>query len=194
MSKASVLNLVQTFALGDADPITAEQYYDHLMDDTGRAPWFVAASLVTMVTGTSTYALADDQIKILGMVYDDRWLDRMDHRALESFNPSWRDEKGLPVAYSIEDEATKTFRLYPTPDRPSGNFIFVYGSPLGLDYPPYAVLLFHTQLTPDALEFMELPLMWDVLAREFGHESNHRDDDYADFAQQLADVLWRMIS
>ena len=41
---------------------------------------------------------------------------------------------------------------------------------------------------------MELPLMWDVLAREFGHESNHRDDDYADFAQQLADVLWRMIS
>ena len=194
MSKASVLNLVQTFALGDADPITAEQYYDHLMDDTGRAPWFVAASLVTMVAGTSTYALADDQIKILGMVYDDRWLDRMDHRALESFNPSWRDEKGLPVAYSIEDEATKTFRLYPTPDRPSGNFIFVYGSPLGLDYPPYAVLLFHTQLTPDALEFMELPLMWDVLAREFGHESNHRDDDYADFAQQLADVLRRMIS
>ena len=185
---------MQTFALGDADPITAEQYYDHLMDDTGRAPWFVAASLVTMVAGTSTYALADDQIKILGMVYDDRWLDRMDHRALESFNPSWRDEKGLPVAYSIEDEATKTFRLYPTPDRPSGNFIFVYGSPLGLDYPPYAVLLFHTQLTPDALEFMELPLMWDVLAREFGHESNHRDDDYADFAQQLADVLWRMIS
>ena len=142
MSKSSILSLVQTFALGDADPITAEQYYDHLMDDAGRAPWFVTASLVTMVAGTSTYALADDQIKILGMVYDDRWLDRMDHRALESFNPSWRDEKGLPVAYSIEDEATKTFRLYPTTVRPSGNFIFVYGSPLGLDYPPYAVLLF----------------------------------------------------
>lgn len=194
MSKASILALAQTFALGDGDPLTLEQYYDHLMDDAGRAPWFVAASLVTMVAGTSTYALADDQLKILGMFYDDRWLDRMDHRALESFNPTWRDEKGLPVAYSIEDEATKTFRLYPTPDRPSGNFIFVYGSPLGLDYPPYAVLLLHTQLTPDALDIMELPLVWDVLAREFGHESNHRDDDFSDFAQQLADVLWRMIS
>lgn len=194
MSKASILALAQTFALGDGDPLTLEQYYDHLMDDAGRAPWFVTASLVTMIAGTSTYALADDQIKILGMFYDDRWLDRMDHRALESFNPTWRDEKGLPVAYSIEDEATKTFRLYPTPDRPSGNFIFVYGSPLGLDYPPYAVLLLHTQLTPDALDIMELPLVWDVLAREFGHESNHRDDDFSDFAQQLADVLWRMIS
>ena len=53
-----------------------------------------------------------------------------------------------------------------TPDRPSGNFIFVYGSPLGLDYPPYAVLLFHTQLTPDALEFMELPIVTGMCSRE----------------------------
>ena len=36
--------------------------------------------------------------------------------------------------------------------------------------------------------------MWDVLAREFGHESNHRDDDYADFAQQLADVRLGMVA
>ncbi len=194
MSKSSILDLVQTFALGDADPLTAEQYYDHIIDDTGRAPWFVTASLVTMVAGTSTYALADDQLKILGMFYDDRWLDRMDHRALESLNPAWRDEQGFPVAYSVEDEAAKTFRLYPTPNRASGNFIFMFGSPLGLDYPPYSVLLLHTQLTPHVLEFMELPVMWEVLSREFGHESNHRDDDLADFAQQFADVLWGMIS
>ena len=120
MSKASILALAQTFALGDGDPLTLEQYYDHLMDDAGRAPWFVTASLVTMVAGTSTYALADDQIKILGMFYDDRWLDRMDHRVLESFNPAWRDEKGLPVAYSIEDEATKTFVSILPPIVPRG--------------------------------------------------------------------------
>ena len=98
---------------------------------TGRAPWFVAASLVTMVAGTSTYALADDQIKILRMVYDDRWLDRMDHRALESFNPSWRDEKGLPVALLHRDEDRKTFRLYPTPIV-HRELHFVYGSRWGL--------------------------------------------------------------
>lgn len=194
MSKSSILSLVQTFSLGDADPLTIEQYYDHILDDTGRAPWFVTASLVTLTAGTAEYVLADDQIKILGMFYDDRWLDRMDKRALESFNPTWRDERGLPVAYMVEDEASKTYRLYPAPAQPSGNFIFVFGSPLGLDYPPYSVLLLHTQITPDLLEFMELPVMWDVLSREFGHESNHRDDQFADFAQQLADVLWGMVS
>lgn len=193
MSKASILDLVATFALGDADAITAAQYYDRRVYEIGRAPWLVSASLVTLTAGTAQYTLADDQLKMLGVFYDDRWLDRVDKTMLESWNASWRDEVGLPVAYTVEDEARKTYRLYPAPARPSGNFIFVYGSPLGLDYPPYAVLLLHTQAQSNLLEFMEMPVVWDVLDREYGHESNHRDDQFSDFAKQLATVLWEMI-
>ena len=193
MSKASILSLVNTFSVGQADPITAEQYYDHIIDDTGRAPWFVTASLVTLTNGTSQYTLADDQIKILGVFYDDRLLDRVDKHTLESFDPNRRDHRGLPIAYTVEDEAAKTYRLYPAPNRSSANFIFIYGSPLGLDYPPYSVLLLHTQMFPDLLPYLELPVMWEILAREYSHESNHRDDNFADFAQALADVLWMMV-
>ena len=91
------------------------------------------------------------------MVYDDRWLDRMDHRALESFNPSWRDEKGLPVAYSIEDEATKTFRLYPTPDRPSGNFISSTALRWGLTIHPTRCSSFTPNSTPTHLNLWNSP-------------------------------------
>ena len=69
----------------------------------------------------------------------------------------------------------------------------MFGSPLGLDYPPYAVLLLHTIIVPDLLPWMELPVAWEVMAREYGHESNHRDDAIAEFSQQLADVLWGMV-
>lgn len=193
MSRTSILELVETFALGDADRITTELYYDHFIQELGRAPWMVAASLVSITPGTGQYTLADDQIKLLGVFYDDRWLDRTDKIALESFNPGWRDERGRPVAYMVDDEPSKTYRLYPVPTQASGNFIFLYGSPLGLDYPPYAVLVLHTQALSNLLDIMEMPVLWDVLAREYGHESNHRDDQFADFCQQFSSVLWSLI-
>ena len=34
---------------------------------------------------------------------------------------------------------------------------------------------------------------FEVLAREYGHESNHRDDEFSEFCAQFAQVLWSMI-
>jgi hypothetical protein len=192
--KADVTSLVSTLSNGDADAISVGHYYDHAIDDLARYPWFVQASLVTLAAGTAEYTLNDDYVKLVAVFYNDRLLDRVDDRALESINPYWRDEVGTPRAYTTTDEDSKTYRLYPAPDKPSGNFIFVYGSPMGLDYPPYAALLFHTELRSDLPVWMDLPMTFTVLAREYGHESNHRDDAFAAFCQGLADTLWIMVS
>ena len=193
MAHASTISLVTALSNGDADAITVEQYYAHLLDDLARYPWFVNASLVTLTKGTAEYTLPDNHVKLLAVFYDDLMLDLVNERALEAQSEVWRDQIGLPIAYTVDDEDAKTYRLYPVPDRPSNDFIFMWGSPLGLDYPPYSVLLLHTEIHNDLPDWMDLPVAFEVLAREYGHESNHRDDEFSDFCAQFAQVLWSMI-
>lgn len=200
MSQAAILDLVTQFSNGSADPIALGQYYTRLTQDLARAPWFVVASVKAVTANTATFTLNSDadagpvEVKIVGVFYDARILELINHIALESISPAWRDHRGGPIAYSIEDEAAKVYRLYPAQDKPSGAFIFVYGSPLGLDFPPYAVLLLHTELRTTFPDWMDLPAAWSLMAREYGHESRHRDDALADFSQSLADLLWSMVA
>ena len=193
MSHTSTIALVSALANGDADMITVEQYYGHLLDDLARYPWFVNASLVPLTAGTGEYTLEDSHVKLLGVFYDDVVLDLVNKRTLESLSSVWRDHVGRPTAYTVDDEDAKTYRLYPVPDRPSNNFIFMWGSPLGMDYPAYSVLLLHTEIRTELPDWMDLPVAFEVLAREYGHESNHRDDELSDFCAQFAQVLWSMI-
>jgi hypothetical protein len=200
MSEATILSLVTQFSNGSADPIALGLYYDRLTQDLARAPWFVVASVKAVTANTATFVLNSDadvgpvEVKIVGVFYDDRILELINHTALESVSAGWRDHRGAPIAYTVEDEAAKTYRLYPAPNKPSGSFIFVYGSPLGLDFPPWAVLLLHTESRRAFPDWMDLPAAWSLMAREYGHESRHRDDTLADFSQFLADLLWSMVA
>jgi hypothetical protein len=65
MAHASTISLVTALSNGDADAITVEQYYAHLLDDLARYPWFVNASLVTLTKGTAEYTLPDNHVKLL---------------------------------------------------------------------------------------------------------------------------------
>ena len=194
MSKASILNLVTQFSNQDADSVAIDQYYDHVMEWIARFPYFVSATIISLTAEDGDYTLADNHVKVLGMIYDDAVLDRVEERTLQLLNSSWRDEHGIPVAYTMDSEAAKTYRLYPKPGVTSGDLLFLYGSPLGLDYPQYALVLFHTEIRQDVLPWMDLQVLCEVLAREYGHESNHRDDSVADFFKQLGHVLWQMVN
>jgi hypothetical protein len=200
VSEATILDLVTQFSNGSADQTALGLYYDRLTQELARAPWFVLASVKTVIANTATFTLNSDadagpvEVKIVGVFYDDRILELMNHVALESLAADWRDHRGAPLAYTVEDEAAKTYRLYPAPAKPSGSFIFIYGSPLGLDFPPYAVLLLHTEPRRAFPDWMDLPAAWSLMAREYGHESRHRDDALADFSQSLADLLWSMVA
>lgn len=192
--KADVLTLVTTFANGQADPTAIDDYYDQDQSDLSRHPWLVGCHLVAVSANTGEFTLATDTGKLLAVFYDTRLLDRTTERALEQRSANWRDQYGVPVAYMTEDEPAKTYRLYPIPILPSQPFSFITGAPLGGDFPLYSAATFLTEIREDVPEWMEMALAWRILAREYGHESNHRDDDFAGFAQQLSDVLFSMVA
>ena len=72
---------------------------------------------------------------------------------------------------SIEDRVHQNLFVSIPPRSSIGELHLVYGSPLGLTIRRTRVSAHPTH--PRRTWFMELPLMWDVLAAEFGHESNH---------------------
>lgn len=195
MAKADVLALVTSFSNGQADSTLIDAYYDNDQSDLARHPWLVGGALVPVTAGTGEFTLDSTmQSKLLGVFYDTRVLDRTTERALEQRNPQWRDEIGTPVAYMTEDEPAQTFRLYPIPNMAGQPFSFIFGEPMGRDFPLYNVAIFVTEIRTDVPEWMEMALAWRVLAREYGHESNHRDDQFASFAQQLSDVIFAMVA
>lgn len=192
--KADVLTLIDTFSNGQADATAASDYYDHVMDDLSRHPWLVGCSLVPVIQNIGTFTLDTDQGKLLAVFYDDRLLDRTTERALESHNPNWRDEYGTPLAYLTEDEAAKTYRLYPIPLLPSHAFSFVHGEPLGRDFPIYSVAILCTEIRTDVPEWLEMAVAWRALAREYGRASSHHDSDFSAFSEQLSNVLFAMVA
>lgn len=194
MAKADVLSLVTNFSNSQADPTLADDYYDNVMTDLAQQPWLIGGHLIAVGANTGEFTLTATEGKLLGVFYDNWLLDRTTERALEQHNPNWRDAFGTPVAYLTENEPAKTFRIYPIPTLASQPLSFVFGEPLGRDYPLYTLAAFVTEIRANVPAWMEMAVAWQVLAREYGHESNHRDDDFAMVSQQIADVLFSMVA
>lgn len=194
MSKATVLAYVTTLANGQNDLVTCAEYYDRTVEAMARFPWLTTASLVAITAETSQYTLSSTQAKIIAVFYDDRLLDRMAVKDTEAvFGPAWRDLRGSPVGYVVEDEAAKTFRLVPQPTVTSKNFIFLFGSPFGLDYPLYTVAVIHTEIRVNLPSWLELPVAFQVAAKEYSRESNHRDFKFAEASDKMGAMLLAMV-
>ena len=195
MGRAEVLALVQDLALDQADAPSIDRYYDDIIYDLGKRPWLTEASLIATVAGTSVYTPADDLIRLLYVFYDNRHLYESSARELEStFGPNWRDRRGTPVAYYVEDESSLDFRLVPEPEVNSKDFSFVFGSPMGLDFPEYAVAVIHTRTVEDLPVWLELPVAFEILFREFARQSDHQDPTFAVTCKQIADLLMMMVT
>lgn len=195
MSKASVLSLVDNLSANQAEHPAVERFYLEVVQTFAREPWIVAVTVLATQAGTSQYVLPDSLVKILAIFYDDRVLDRLDQVTAESMphGQYWRDAIGIPLAYVVEDETAKTFRLYPKPAASSKDFTFLVGAPLGADYPEYACALIATEVRDDLPDWLDLPLALLVCEREFSRESTHRDDAFAQTCRAIANVLLGMV-
>jgi len=194
MSKADVLSLITSFSNGQADSTSISEFYDNTQSDLSRHPWLVGCHLAAVSPNTGEFTLTATEGKLLAVFYDNRLLSRETERSLEQRNPNWRDEFGTPIAYMVEDEPAKTFRTYPVPHLPSKPFSFIYGEPLGRDFPLYSVAYFVTEMRTDVPAWLEMALAWRVMEREYSRESTHRDDNLAQVAQQLSDMLLAMVA
>lgn len=189
MSKASVLTFVQDFSTTQVDTVAIDRYYDDIVRDLGAQDFLVQVSLVPVDTTTAIYTPPAPTIDLLQVFYDDRVLYKSALLEVEAIG-RWRDIIGTPVAYIVEDQTSKDFRLFPKPEVNSKPFVFLFGEPLGRDYPEYAAAVVHTETRVDLPEWLETPVAFEILAREFARESDHKDKPFSDACRALAKMFF----
>src|SRR5215469_2750332 len=144
MPKVDVLNLVTTFSNGTADPVTISHLYDDVMFELARENWFVDARLYQLTRGQPSVTLGDDVVNILGIIWDDREIEQIARRQLESIDAYWPDTLGQLRSYVVEDVSKKDIALHSPPFGTSDPNLGTFGEPFGLDYPAYNLALFYS--------------------------------------------------
>lgn len=137
----------------------------------------------------SQYTIPDDVVKILEMFYDSSVIPQSTINSLNALNQEWRDLVGRPVAHIVEEETTKQFRLYPSPDINSKDFIFLFGEPLGRDFPEYSVGIVHTEIRDNNPDWLDYIIGLKVVAKEHQKNSDIVDPQFASLCDQLSDLL-----
>ena len=188
-----MLTLVNDLSLSLADTAATPKLYDDIIYELGQLPVLIECATLDVTLEQTSFTLPDDAIELLDVFYDDMHLDRIRLLDLESLNESWRDETGIPIAYVQENENERTFRLYPKPSQPSKPYNFLLGLPLAAGYPAYTVLACYTRYSETLPFWLELPVTFELLSREFRRESEHKDFNYAQVASKLAQVLFKML-
>lgn len=179
MARATTLSLVASLSNGQADAAACDQYYTECLLEQAMSPAFATSRVIPVTALNPTVTYPTDVIEVFSVLYDARPLTLMPLLQLEARNPHWRDQVGAPLAYTHELETVDTFRLYPKPPEPSGPQSFVFGEPMGRDFPVGSVTLICTT-TADLPSWFDLPLALKVLSKEYGRESNHRDPKHAE--------------
>lgn len=191
--KAQVLTLITQLSNGQADPTVSERLYREVVLDLGRDEWLSVFTLVPIPLGGGAIELPTQIVSVHSMFYDDEQLGEITLKEAQYLNPNWRDQPGVPHSYIFDGEQRKTFRLDPFPLVASKPFVFVHGSPLGQDFPAYAVEVAAIESRVDVLFQMELATALLVLEKEFERESDHKDGAFAQAAGQLGRIFLEMV-
>jgi hypothetical protein len=188
-SKVDVLALAQILCANQADILTLIGYYSDAMADLARSFMFVETRLLPLVPGQASVEPPAPTVWVHAVCYDDRDLAETPLLDLEVLSPQWRDKRGTPFAYTQEDETTATFRMIPVPTVPSKAFSFIHGEPLGIDFPAYVAAVFLSEAREDVPRWLDLPIAFGLLAREFGRDSDHMDLAFAGACRQFGQLL-----
>lgn len=199
MSQATVLALIDDLAGTRSDTASLAEaavrlrYYTDLIYENGLLrERDCDASYVAVTRGTGDYAYPSIAIRPLVILYDNRHLRPTMRRGLEAYDPAHRDRQGRPAAYTTQDQAQRAIRLIPVPDV-DGQAVGTLDPLVDPEFPGNNLTFVYTATVDDVAPEDELWMALDVLAREFGHESDHYDPQYAKLARQLATMLRSMV-
>lgn len=172
------------------------------MLDLGHLPILVTATIIPVnredigaafpASPEDSYQLPENVIDPIQFVWDDRMLPFADDKELAQYSVNWRSLHGAPQVVYRGDVGSRRFRLVPLPDRPSEAPIFLFGYPMDDTYPQNCVVVFHTDNRQNTPPYLDLPLAFFVLGREFSRDSNHRDLAFAAHCARMAQSLLEM--
>ena len=191
MAKADVLSLVTTLSTGLRDATVADDYYDRIVFEHGlRRTSLTNAAYVAGVVDTLTYTLPTEAIRLIASFYDSRWLYRETNEGVQQFDEHWRSRPGFPVAFTPDTEDVDNIDLVPRPQI-SGETIGV-ATPF-TTFPRHNVTVVYTANLTDVQPWEELATAAEILAREFGRESDHQDLDASKAWRGLSQILFEVI-
>lgn len=176
MSKATILTLVSDMSLAQSNATEVSIIYDEVIRELGFVEVLTSTELIAVTGGTSTYALAPLNIRGLEFYLSTGFLTMSDGRGLGAlFGSDWRNRTGAPVAYTYDDETSGDFRLVPAPV--SDDILTVIRTDARQDIPTW----------------LDLPVTFEILAREYLRESDHQDIELATLCKAMADLLFNMV-
>lgn len=193
MAKADVTALVDTFSVSQADAARVDADYDELVRLLSYTQsWTFAAVLITPTPGTSEYALPAEGTRIVALFYGGRQLSKESRTSLSALSPNWRDHKGVPIAYVVEDQEALTFRLYPTPtQRPDDHIPGT--TTFGTSYPDRNIVAVMAERRTNMPVWTEVPLALELVLREFLRDTTHRNAVFATAAGKMAASLLSVV-
>lgn len=194
MSKATTINFAEMLSATLADSGHLDRFYDEQCYTlAAKDEWLTNMTVVKATSGTSVYPVDDTMVGLIAVLWDDRELYEEKRRALDAYNPQWRDLVGPPTSYVL-DTSSYDITVFPRPPRTADDFVPAHDmDPIGRDYPAGSLVILHTEARTDVPEFMEPLLAMQILSREFARESRHHDQTFAEAAAALAQLVKGMI-
>jgi len=195
--RSDVLQLARDLSLNQADAEQLVLAYSRLSLQRAQRPdrLLASVSLISVVSGTATYALPSEAVVPFLYFYGARELPAIPASlAATCYGADWAVHHGDPEAIIEGRESLRSFRVYPIPTRASAAFIPNYGEPYGRDFPADMIGVLHTDNPVDIPSWLDLPFALGLLALEFENESAHRDPLTAKNARSLAAVLEGLLS
>lgn len=195
MNKTEILQLATDLSGGVAEASTIAVLFDNVLEDICRASEYTAEiELIATVKGTATFTWPANAVRELAVFFDDRQLSYSGIGPMEGHNKSWREHVGKPWVYVKDENVPRTFQLYPVPDTASKDFAYIYGEPLGLDYPEYATAMLYASRAADSLSpSLGLALAFLVNHLEFSRPSDHQNTKFSSLCLQIGLMLCQML-
>lgn len=194
MTKALALELASALTLFQVQPAQLSRYYDEAIYALGTLPYIFEASLLDVDVLQATFQFPETALQVLELWYDNRTLDYMTREELAALSSYWLSERGEPLAYTDRDMNLRTFQLYPVPELAS---VPATGLPagglFGENMPHGHVAFLASSFQEDVVSWLELPLIYSTLAREYLRESDHQDPAFAQGCLQVARMLLDMV-
>lgn len=176
MAQADVLTLVDDLSLGQANATEAAVFYAEIIRELGYLELLTSTETVAQEADVNTYELAESTIMDMEYYNSTGFLTKADGKGLGSvFGADWRNRTGSPVAISMDQEDDTAFRLVPSPNNSD------------------IITIIRTETRTDVPSWLELPLAFEILSREFMRESDHQDTEMATVCKGAANLLFNLV-
>lgn len=176
MAQADVLTLVDDLSLGQANATEAAIFYAEIIRELGFFELLTSTETIVQQADVNTYELATSTIMDMEYYNSTGFLTKADGKGLGSvFGSDWRNRKGSPIAISQDQEDESAFRLVP--------------APLNDD----TITIIRTETRTDVPSWLELPIAFEILSREFQRESDHQDTELATTCKLTATLLFNLV-